>query len=61
MPWIDEVKKFYTPSTDWFSYDASKDGIILDVSGGSYPTGYFLLTYRDDKLIKVNNNKNSGK
>ena len=58
MPWIDEVKKFYTPSTDWFSYDASKDGIILVGSGGSYPTGYFLLTYRDDKPIKVNNNKN---
>ena len=58
MPWIDEVKKFYTPSTDWFSYEASKDGIIFVGSSGSYPTGYFLLTYRDDKLIKVNNNKN---
>ena len=56
MPWIDEVKNFYTPSISYFSYDVGIDGIILDVS--PIPTGYFLLTYRDDNLIKVNNNKN---
>lgn len=53
MPWIDEVKKFYKTTTNWFSYQ-SGSGIYYNNSA----TGDFIITYKSNSVKQINSNKN---